>query len=296
MSKNLSLGASLLARRRALGLTQCEAAGLAGVSRPTVAGLERDQGQRRSLNAVAGALGLRLVGADRLTEARERRGWSIPVAAARAGLTAPTVRLLEAGGGRVESLLVLAHAVGAKLRLEAAGRNGGQDEWYTPSDLLTVIMSALGVTEWTMDPCSPGLGVSPVRAARHVTAAQDSLSLLSWGAPDDALFVNPPFSRLPAFAGRCAAEAARCLRIVLLVPASRPGARWWRDHVAGGGGDVIYLGRRLRFTSPNGEGDAVAPFDTALVCWGWPGGAVERLAAALPDSLLVPADGWRRAA
>ncbi|KAA0682214.1 DNA N-6-adenine-methyltransferase [Roseomonas genomospecies 6] len=306
MSKNLSLGAALRARRQALGLTLAAVGARAGVSRPTVAGLERDQGQRRSLDAVAAALGLRLVvGSGGLATVRQRRGWSVPTVATRTGLSAPTVRLIEAGGGgRVESLLALAAAVGARLRLveaEAAfyapggagvssARDGtGKDEWWTPPDLLTTIQAALGVGErWDLDPCSPGAAVSHVPAVRHVMAAEDSLSLPMWGTAGDTAFVNPPFSAVGAFAARCADEAGRGLRLVLLVPA-RPGARWWRECVVGDGAtDVVFLGRRLAFGGPSGP-RGPAPFDVALVCWGWSEGAADRLAAALPGAWAMPA-------
>ncbi|MDQ2106484.1 DNA N-6-adenine-methyltransferase, partial [Azospirillum isscasi] len=245
-----------------------------------------------------------LVGADRLAAARARRGWSVPEAAGQAGLTAPTVRLLESGGGRLESLIGLAGAVGVTLRLVEAGaaylapggaglssaRDGtGRDEWWTPPDLLATIQAALGVVErWDLDPCSPGADVSHVQAARHVTVAEDSLSLPTWGKAGNTAFVNPPFSRVAEFAERCVVEAGRGLRLVLLAPA-RPGSRWWRENVVSNGvADVAFLGRRLAFGGPSGP-RGPAPFDVALVCWGWSEGAADRLAAALPGAWAMPA-------
>ena len=303
MSKNLSPAAALAARRQALRLTMADVAMQAGVSRPTVAALESGRGQRASLDAVTRALGLRLVGADGLSAARDRRGWSVPVAAARARLSAPTVRLIEGGGGRVESLIALAATVGVNLRMvegaaafydaDGAGltsaRTGtGRDEWYTPINLLEAVQQVLGIEQWSMDPCSPGAGVSPVRAWRHVTAEEDSLSLPAWGGSGDTAYVNPPFSRLAPFAARCMAEAARGLRIVLLVPA-RPGTAWWRASVGGDGvADVVFLGRRLSFSGPDGP-RGPAPFDVALVLRGWPAGAADQLAKVLPGAWSMPA-------
>lgn len=296
LSKNLSLGATLLARRRALRLPLDEVAERGKVSRPTVAALEGGRGQRTSLDAVAQALGLRLVGADRLAAARERRGWSVSTAAERAGLTAPTVRLLETGGGRMESLIALAAAVGVNLRLadmkasfhspEGAGFSSASVEWYTPAPVIGGILTATGLTQFDLDPASPGAGLTHVPASRYLTVADDGLSV-GWGGVGTTVFVNPPYRPgvTPAWAAKCASEAAQGARIVAVLPASVD-TGWWHDSVVASGADIVFVRGRIRFEGPSGGRGGSAPNGSAIVLWGFPPEVARRLAALPP--------GWTR--
>jgi transcriptional regulator with XRE-family HTH domain len=297
MQTNHSIAEALKARRVTLRMSRAGLARLAKVSEPTIAGLEGGLGRWVSLTAVLPVLGLRLVGVDMIATARAKRSWSVPVAAEKSGLTPPTVRSIERDGtGRLETLVALAGVLGVRLRLieisakyfsaGGAALTSARDEWYTPPDLLAVILVALDAVEFDVDPCSPE-GLAPVPACRRITQAEDGLSV-PWGNPGDIVYCNPPFSRVDAFMARCAAEAGRGLRIVALVPA-RTGPRWLREHVVRGGADLIFLAQRLRFGGPEGPGTEPAPFDVALACWNIGPDAVARLLTALPGAWHVPA-------
>lgn len=62
-------------------------------------------------------------------------------------------------------------------------------------------------------------------------------------------WLNPPFGDIGAFAEKAAAESARGVRILMLVPASI-GSNWFRDHVLGKA-MVLGLNPRMSFDGVN---------------------------------------------
>ena len=258
MSSVSTIAQGLRSRRLESGLTQAEVASRAGVSRPTVSGLENGaKGQWVSLVEVLRVLELQIVGTDRICAARHSRGLSIAEASRRAGLARPTVRQIErTGRGRVETVEALARVVGVSLRLGRAGRFYGadgvgnssdQDEWYTPPEIVRA-MTAAGL-HYSLDPCCPGIGLTPVLADRYLSliAGDDGLAA-DWSG--ESVYCNPPYSSLRLWLNKCAAEAERGARVVALVPA-RPDTRAWRDNVARRA-HVVFLPGRVRFLAPDG--------------------------------------------
>jgi phage N-6-adenine-methyltransferase len=71
------------------------------------------------------------------------------------------------------------------------------------------------------------------------------------------LWLNPPFSDIPAFVAKCVEETKRGCRILMLVPAS-VGANWFR--VCTKNAHVVELGARMSF-----DGKDPYPKDLALV-------------------------------
>jgi hypothetical protein len=65
------------------------------------------------------------------------------------------------------------------------GITTGNDEWYTPA----WVFQALGCV-FDLDPCSPGAPPSSVTARRHLTKADNGLSV-KWSG---SVWLNPPFS------------------------------------------------------------------------------------------------------
>ena len=74
--------------------------------------------------------------------------------------------------------------------------------------------------------------------------------------------MNPPYGRTIGLWMRKAAEASALgATVVCLVPA-RTDTAWWHDYAMQG--DIQFLRGRVKFVSPNGQGDA-APFPSAIV-------------------------------
>lgn len=68
---------------------------------------------------------------------------------------------------------------------DIAGISDENDEWYTPSWLFRAL-----AVEFDLDPCSPGAPPSSVPAKRHLTKADNGLSI-EWSGD---VWLNPPFS------------------------------------------------------------------------------------------------------
>ena len=288
-----ALGQALKDARRAAGLTRCALAERAGVSLSAAKAAEGGRGLVQTLDAIAGALGLRLAARqtggplEGLAAIRARQ-MSSRAAAKAAGLSRGTVEGIERGSraARVESLAEYAAALGAGLTLApegagvaffaGAGNASGWHGWETPAALFDAIEAAAGAFD--LDPCAPDKP-GTVRAARRYTAAQDGLAR-EWRG---RVFMNPPYGRaLPRWLAKAAAEAKAGAEVVGLVPA-RPDTQAWHRHVAGRAG-VFMLRGRVAF----GDGRSAAPFPSAVVVWGGSAATLAGLREALPGAWFIP--------
>lgn len=292
----LALGQALRDARRAAGLTRCALAERAGVSLSAAKAAEAGRGQVETLDALAGALGLRLAARqtggplDGLPAIRARQMSRRAVAAA-AGLSRGTVDAVEKGhrAARVETLAEYAAAIGAGLTLAptgagvaffaGAGNASGWHGWETPPGLFDAIERGAGAFD--LDPCAPDKP-GTVRAARRYTAAQDGLGR-EWRG---RVFMNPPYGRaLPRWLAKAAQEARAGAEVVGLIPA-RPDTGAWHRYIAGRAW-VFMLRGRVAF----GDGTRPAPFPSAVVVWGAQPGTVEGLRRTLPDAWAIPPQG-----
>lgn len=143
------------------------------------------------------------------------------------------------------------------MKTYAACLSSKDQTWQTPASLLSLLLQAVGRSEFDLDPCSPRAD-GPVPACTHWTEADDGLSREWYGL----VFVNPPYGRaLPAWLAKCASQGKGNTTVVGLVP-SRTDTRWWHDNVVGLG-DVLMLKGRLKF----GDTKMSAPFPSAVIVW-----------------------------
>jgi phage N-6-adenine-methyltransferase len=293
-----ALGDAVRAARRNAGLTQAEAAQLAGVGIAAVRAIERGCGRVRTLTAVMRALRLELRGRGlaagpvglALCGARERRYQSRRKLARALGLSRNTLAAIEQGGGLVSALEAYAGALGARLYVAGigdersfythAGNSSAHHGWETPAELGAALSLAVG--GFDLDPCAPSRDARRARVkARLLLTVEDDGLAVPWRGQ---VFVNPPYGRvLPRWVEKCAAESASARAVVVALLPARPDTRWWHEHVADTA-DVFMLRGRLRF----GDGEQSAPFPSAVVTWGAEQVLLARLASTLPDAWHVP--------
>ena len=146
------------------------------------------------------------------------------------------------------------------------------DDWNTPPEILDPIR---GFRAIALDPCANPTGV--VAAACGIMPPDDGLAE-RWGdhaacgimPPDDGLglvFVNPPYSDVTPWIRKAAAEAARGVEIVMLLPADTS-TRWFHGELVGRAAHhadaILYYRRRVKFLGANGS----PKFPSLLAYWG----------------------------
>jgi len=133
---------------------------------------------------------------------------------------------------------------------QQTGRRGALDvvdDRRTPADLLDECAEIAGLDGFDLDAAATE---ASTKAPAFYSLADDGLRCAWWGR----VWCNPPYSDCGAWVKKAHAEAHRCERIVMLLPANRTEQRWWQELVEPGRGDgslvVRFLGGRRRFDRP----------------------------------------------
>lgn len=114
------------------------------------------------------------------------------------------------------------------------------DDWLTPR----YIIEALG--EFDLDPCaSTGEGQQQT-AKRMIRLPEDGLA----GEWAGSVWLNPPYSRFAI--GRWLERLANHGNGIALVFA-RSDSAWFQNHVLGPADAILWMERRIRFLTPDGE-------------------------------------------
>ena len=191
-----SLGEGLHRIRVQRQLTQRFLAHHAGISVPTIRGLEQGHGRLSSLWQVLTTLEVTLDGRNlsvggrhvgrRIVALRQRRGFSQRTLAALTSVTQPTIIALERHAtGRLATLDRVLSSLGAgaylRPRLDRrpffthAGNSSVHHGWETPPALLERLYGVFGIFD--LDPCADD--GRRVKALVHFTPQDDGLSLPS---------------------------------------------------------------------------------------------------------------------
>lgn len=163
---------------------------------------------------------------------------------------------------REKSLGQLARELDGKLvvpRQRSVGANGsrrkksvgarGNDEWYTPREILEPVRDVLDNID--LDPASCPEAQKRVRAARYFTKADNALEREWYGRT----FLNPPFSRgkIGAFIDKLLVElqSGRVREAILLVNNCADTA--WFGKAARAAALICFTRGRIRFIKPDGK-------------------------------------------
>ena len=275
--------------RKGCGLTQEELAERANISRSAIVKLEINRGSCGTLRKVRPYIGFRITAlasgnepAEQVRNARFRRGYSLEKVAKGAGVSIPTVRLIEAGGGTIALLSAIIQFLAPKARANGLYRAHWQvrkDVRFTPPQLIETIIEILGPI--ALDPA--GDERSFVNAQRTITEDEDGLAT-RWSGR--FAFVNPPFSDLSRWMHRCcdAWENSEIEQMLALFPARTETVayrqRIFRD------ADTLLLPRRMRFFNEDREELPPSPFALMICSWGVEKKMVSELAEALEANVI----------
>lgn len=267
----MDIGPAIRRTRKSIGLTQGGVAALAGVSRQAVVLLEQGGGRMSTLAKVGPHIGFRIIGlasgdnaAEQVRAARRQRNQTQQAVALRAGISVPTMRAVERGTASMAALTSVLAVLAPKAReamLVRAHWQKRDDVRFTPPEVVEWVSASFGAI--SIDPA--GDSRSFVSAQQVLTEADDGLAT-RWSGR--LAFVNPPFSDLTRWIGRCcdAWDRQEVEMIVGLFPA-RTETSTFRQRVFGVA-DVLLMPRRLSFYDEHRTKMLPAPFALMVCVWG----------------------------
>lgn len=135
----------------------------------------------------------------------------------------------------------------ASVRRAFVENNTGNNEWYTPPDIIEAARAVLGEIEF--DPATSEIANAAVRAAEFYTIEDDALSL-DW--PPSKIWMNPPYAAglVSKFIGKfIEATQAGATGIVLVNNATETG--WFQD-LASVASAICFHKGRIRYVTPEG--------------------------------------------
>lgn len=267
----MDIGPAIWRTRKSIGLTQGQVAALAGVSRQAVVLLEQGGGRMSTLAKISPHIGFRIVGfangdnpAAQVQAARRQRKMTQQGVASRAGISVPTMRAVERGTASIAALTSVLAVLAPKAREAVPTPTHWQvkrDVRFTPPQVIEWVLASFGPI--AIDPAGDPRSFVP--AVRVLTEADDGLAT-RWSGR--LAFVNPPFSDLTRWIGRCcdAWDRQEVGMIVGLFPA-RTETTTFRERVFGVA-DVLLMPRRLSFYDEHRTKMFPAPFALMVCIWG----------------------------
>lgn len=144
--------------------------------------------------------------------------------------------------------------------MSSARTASGRDDWQTPPHVLDLVRQVAPIA---LDPCTDEC--NPTGAASFVYRPDGDGLAFSWIDSDldpGLVYVNPPYSKIRTWLGKCAEEGRLGVEIIALVPA-RTDTRAWHDSASRADAICFWRGR-LTFVGAT----AGAPFPSALLYWG----------------------------
>lgn len=140
--------------------------------------------------------------------------------------------------------------------------NSGENEWYTPPQIIELARSAMGSID--LDPASCETAQKTVKARRYYTIEDDGLSK-KWRGN---VWVNPPYGKdvIRLFAAKIVAERHRYKQAVVLVNNATETA--WFNKIASVASAICFLRGRLKFLDKSGDPANTPVQGQAVLCVG----------------------------
>ncbi len=137
-------------------------------------------------------------------------------------------------------------------------RGESRQDWETPPELIRAVERRFGEIGFDLA-AGPTNAKGP--AGKYFDQGVDSLSQ-EWPTRI-VCWLNPPFGNTAKWVEKCAAEAARGCRILILLPAA-VGSNWFEQHIHRKA-FVLVLNGRVTFVGAEGP----YPKDLMLCAYGW---------------------------
>lgn len=135
-----------------------------------------------------------------------------------------------------------------------------KDEWGTPRSLFDVLDAEFS---FTLDPCANYNRA--LKNMAHINKYVDGLGCAWFGR----VFVNPPYSgkSIEQWIRKADVEAPHCEVIVMLIPTTKTGTKWFKELVLDKDVEMRFLTGRINFVPLAGQNDNSNPLYSMLLIW-----------------------------
>lgn len=164
-------------------------------------------------------------------------------------LDSPNERVREQAKNAITEMVAGEEPAKAMKRAHAM-YNTGENEWYTPADLIQCARALLGTID--LDPASSEMANETVQAATWYGVEQDGLAQ-AWSG---SVWMNPPYARglIERFIDRLVtAHLAGDVPEALVLVNNATDTRWFHQMQAVPHRHTLALSYRVRFVSPDGR-------------------------------------------
>lgn len=202
-----------------------------------LAAMEKNEGNRYGGNSVLPPPSLDDLGIDKMQSSRWQREAKVPEEEFEAYIESCCYE-----GKEITQAGLLKIANGSHVSL-----NSGENEWYTPPEILESARLAMGSID--LDPASCETAQENVRANRYYVITDDGLSKKWQGN----VWLNPPYGKdvIGLFAAKAVAERERYKQAVVLVNNATETA--WFSAIASVASAICFLRGRVRFLDKSGK-------------------------------------------
>lgn len=184
------------------------------------------------------------IGIDKKLSSHSQKVAAIPEAEFE-GIVGQWRETLETENERVTTNIL---AAAEKASKPFVAQNTGNNEWYTPPDIIEAARAVLG--GFDLDPASSEIANRTVGAVRIFTAEDDGLAQ-EW--PTGRIWMNPPYAQplMGQFAAKYSAEIRKGSSGVVLV--NNATETVWFQTIAQVSSAICFPQSRIRFVDPQGN-------------------------------------------
>ena len=136
-----------------------------------------------------------------------------------------------------------------------------KDSWGTPNELFNELDSEF---DFTLDPCADD-NRSLKEGMMNITHRSNGL-MSDWFGN---VFVNPPYSgkNIELWVRKADIESINCNIIVMLIPTTKTGTKWFKELILDKGVEIRFLTGRINFIPLAGQNNNSNPLYSMLLIW-----------------------------
>jgi len=142
----------------------------------------------------------------------------------------------------------------------------GKDEWGTPQGLFDELDKEFN---FTLDPCGSLKRPLKKDIITNDYSAEDGEDGLAMSWEGHNVFVNPPYSgdNIKIWMYKCYQERTKAKVIVLLIPTTKTGTKYFKEYVLNVGAEIRFVTGRVNFVPLEGQKVTQNPLYSMLIVY-----------------------------